>query len=656
MGSQIGPLYAFGPFRVDPVERVLWQNGRVVPLAPKVFETLLVLVENSGHLVEKEQLMQRVWPDTFVEQGNLTLNISTLRKLLGESSKEHHYIETIPRRGYRFVAYVRDSSDESVDLVMEEHTRSRIISDEKEETDTQDASEPGVDEVLMTRRGSDRRANWRPSSISFVIPLILLGVALIASYFWISNKTNRTEGLKVRSIAVLPFKPLGPDDTDEYLGVGMADALITQLSNIKQIVVRPTSFVLKYSRSGQDPKIAGRELGVDSLLDGKIQKVNDRIRVTVQLISTQDGSSLWADKFDEQLTNIFSVQDSISEQVAAMLMLKLTGEDRKLLAKRYTQNSEAYQSYLRGRYHWNKRTTEGLKAGVDYFKQAIEGDPQYALAYAGLADSYNMLAAYGLVPPKESFPQAKEAAWRALKIDDTLVEARTSLAYCLMYHDWQWSDAEREFKLAIKVNPNYALAHHWYAFYLRAMRRHDEAIVGIKRSVELDPLSLIISAGAGWIFSSAGRYDEAIEFCLKTLELDPSFVMGHVRLGYAYQQKSRFEEAILEFQKAVTLTRGRPRMLAQLARAYALAGKRSQAQMFLNEAKEQLKRSYDTPYFIALAHAALGEDDEAFEWLEKSYEERSHLLVDLNVESTLDRLRSDRRFQDLVKRVGLPQL
>jgi DNA-binding winged helix-turn-helix (wHTH) protein/TolB-like protein/Tfp pilus assembly protein PilF len=655
MSLQTKYFYEFGPFRLNPEQHLLTRNGEAVSLTPKALETLLVLVENSGYLVEKGFLMKRVWPDAYVEEGNLTLNISTLRKALGETATYHQYIETIPKRGYRFVAPVRVSQDENIDLVLEEHTLSSIITEEGQEATPQEFSETLFERVLNLGRARKRRAGWQLHSLLTATLLIGLGVTISVFYFWLSGKPKATEeGSAMHSVAVLPFKLLGPAGDDEYLGVGMADALITRLGNIKQLVVRPTSSVLKYTASGQDPQAIGRELQVESVLDGKIQRVGDSIRITVQLVSARDGLPLWAGKFDEQFTNVLSLQDSISEQVAAALMVKLSGKEEQLLTRHDTEDSEAYQLYLKGRYHWNKRTGEGLLKGIDYFQRAVEQDPQYALAYAGLADSYNALPGYGLAPPVDSFPRAKEAAKSALQIDDTLAEAHTALAYATMSYDWNWPEAEREFKLAIELSPNYAFAHHWYALYLQAMQRQTEAIAEMKRAVELEPLSLTINSGMSWVFCWAGRYEEAIESALETLELDPDFLMAHVRLGEAYEQKLMLEEAIRQFQQAVTLTERRPRMLAQLAHAYVLAGKKSQAQLLLNEAKDRLKQRYDTPYFLALAYVVLGERDQAIHWLERCYEERANLLVHLNVDPALDRLRPDPRFQDLLGRIGLP--
>lgn len=649
MAKQTKRIFEFGSFRLDPVERTLCHQDKVLPLAPKVFDTLLVLVENSGHLIEKDQFMKRVWPDTFVEEGNLTLNISTLRKILGENAIEHQYIETIPKRGYRFVATVRQLQD--IDLVVEEHTRSRIITEEREEANSQDLSEIPVDKVLDISEAR-KRAGWQLNPVFAAILLTVLGVTIIVFYFWLSSKPKPTEpGSAVRSVAVLPFKPLGLGGNDEYLGLGMADALITRLSNIKQVVVRPTSSVLKYNASGQDPQAAGRELQVESVLDGKIQRVGDRIRITVQLVRARDGLPLWADKFDEQFTNVFSVQDSISERVAAALVLKLTGEEKKLLTRHYTEDSEAYQFYLKGRYHWNKRTDEGLQKGIDYFKQAVEQDPQYALAYAGMADCYVLLASVHYLAPMEAVTRGKAAAVKALQIDDTLAEAHTTLANIRTTYDWDHVGAEREYKRAIELNAAYATAHQRYSLYLMAMGRTEEGLAEIKRALELDPVSLSINTSLGWRFYFARQYEQAIDQYRKTLEMDPNFLPAHFHLGQAYEQKGMYEEAIVEFHKAISFSRGQT--VAALGHAYAMSGKRREARKVLEQLEKLSKRRYVSPYGMVLIHTGLGEKDQAFAWLQRACEDRSVELCRLKVEPSLDSLRSDSRFRDLLGRIGL---
>lgn len=464
----------------------------------------------------------------------------------------------------------------------------------------------------------------------------------------------------INSLAVLPFKPLVAESRDEALELGMADALITRLSHLRQIHVLPTSSVRKYAALEQDPLAAGRELKVDSVLDGSLQRVGDRIRVTVQLVRVKDGSALWAETFDEKFSDIFAIEDSISRRVVTGLMLTLTGEEKKQLTKRYTENTEAHQLYLKGRYYWNKRTEEGLKKGIEYFNQAIEKDPGYALAYAGLADCYWLMGSGAAwLSPLVGASKGKAAALKALQIDETVAEAHTSLAAITLFYDWDWSGAEQQFKRAIELNPRYATAHHWYAFYLTLMGRPDEGIAEIKRAQELDPLSLIISTDFGFLLYFARRYDEAMEQLRNVIEMDPHFTTAHVRLGQVYEQKAMYEEAVAEFQKAVTLSpEGSYLYLARtyvLARTYALLGNRDEAVRILHEATKLSKKRHISPYAIALIYAGLGEKDRAFAWLERAYAERSNWLVGLKVDPRVDNLRSDPRFAELLRRMNFPE-
>nr|MBA2703849.1 tetratricopeptide repeat protein [Blastocatellia bacterium] len=435
---------------------------------------------------------------------------------------------------------------------------------------------------------------------------------------------------------------------------GISDALINRLGNIRQVVVRPTNAVRKYTDPGQDPMVIGRELGVDTVLDGNIQRAGERVRVTAQLINVRNNAPLWSETFDEKFTDIFTVQDTISERVVQALTLTLTGEEKKLLTKRPTSNTEAYQAYLKGRYFWNKRTEEGYKRAIEYFEESIEKDPRYAQAYAGLADSYALLGSMGnaVLPRSEAMPRAKLAAEKALLIDETLAEAHASLAFVLMHFEWDWPGAEREFKRAIELNPSYATAHHWYAYYLLARGRTDESLAEIKRAQEIDPLSLIINTDVGEMYFFARQYDRAIEQCQKTRELDPDFDLAVRLLGWTYLQKGMHEKAIAELQRAVSLSQGRRDSTALLGYAYGVVGKREEAKEVLSELKEIGKRSYVGPFEIALIYTGLNEKDQAFAWLEKAYDERSGSLILLNADPALDGLRSDRRFADLVRRVG----
>ncbi|HEV8486878.1 MAG TPA: winged helix-turn-helix domain-containing protein [Blastocatellia bacterium] len=591
MSKQDQTSYEFGPFRLDARERRLIREGKAIPLAPKVFDTLVALVEGGGRLIDKDELMMRLWPDTFVEEGTLARNISDLRKALGESSGSGKYIETVPKRGYRFVTDVRELTGTT--LIVQRQTRSRVIVEEEIEP---------------------------------------------------------ADGL--RSIAVLPFKSLSADEADEYLGLGIADALITRLTKIRRMMVRPTSAVFKYAGLRQDPVLAGRELNVASVLDGSIQRWNDRIRITVQLVSVKDASALWAEKFDEKFTDIFAVEDSISQQVATALTLTLTGDERRLLGRHYTENTEAYQSYLKGRYFWNRRSTESLKKGVEYFTQAIDLDPSYASAYAGVSDSYTLLVVREALPPQEGFAKAKAAAAMALRIDEEFAEAHASLGHALL-HNWEWDDAEREIKRAIELNPGYPSAHHWYSEHLTARGRCDESITELALAAELDPLSLVISADLGRAFYYARNYDQVIMQEARTLELDSNFWLSHINLGRSYTQKGMHAEAINELQKACELSVGNTEALSFLGFAYAAAGNRGQALEMLVELSELSKHSHVPPYHFAIVYAGLGDNDRAFEWLERSFEKHAVDLFTLRVEPMFDGLRSDPRFEDLQFRVGL---
>jgi len=485
-----------------------------------------------------------------------------------------------------------------------------------------------------------------------VIAVLLVGLAL-AIY---SSRPEQPRPAKpIKSIAVLPFKPLIAESRDEALELGMADTLISKLSNIRQVTVRPLSAVRQYAGLEQDAAAAGREQKVDAVLDGNIQRSGEKIRVTVRLVRVADGFEVWSDQFDEKFTDIFSVQDSVSRKVAGMLAVTLTGEEKELMTKRQTGDVEAYQFYLMGRYHLNRLTDDGFRKGRDYFQQAIDKDPNYALAYAGLADAYNRLSGFNAISPREGFPSARAAAIKALELDDKLAEAHTMLGVVKFFYDWDWSGAEREFTRAVEINPSYSDTHQMYSYYLSAMGRYDEALAEMRRAQELDQLSLEKNVGIGEILYYQRQYDQAIEQYQKVLEMDPNSGFTHWAIGNVYVQKKKYEEAIAEYQKAIPLSGDSPDEPASLGHAYALSGKRREAQVVLDALKERSRRSYVSPTIIAFIYIGLGEKDQAFAWLDKAYEGRDFILVQLKAEPTFDSLRSDQRFVDLLRRVGLPQ-
>jgi TolB-like protein/Tfp pilus assembly protein PilF len=459
----------------------------------------------------------------------------------------------------------------------------------------------------------------------------------------------------LRSVAVLPFIGLAAAAGEEYLELGITDALITKLGGLRGMIVRPTTAVLKYHRHDRDRALAARELRVDAVLDGTIQRSGDRIRVAVH-VNRADGVTLWAGRFDENLTDLFAVEDSIADQVARSLTLTLSAEDRRRLTKRSTENTDAYHAFLKGRFFWNKRSEEGLTRGIAFFEDAIELDPQYADAHAGLADSYNLLSAYGALSPKDGYPRARAAALRALEIDEQLAEAHTSLAYASLHFYWDWDSADRGFREAARLNANYPTAHQWYASYLTALGRFAEAMAEIRCALMLDPLSLMINADVGWHLYFARQHDAAIIQLQKTIEMDPSFAVAHWLIGLAYEQKGRTAQAIAAFERATSLSQDMPFALASTAHALARAGERERALATHARLVDLAARRYVSPYSIALVHAGLAEHDEAFRWLERACEERADRLVFLDVDPAFDPLRSDPRFDAIVDRIGVKRI
>jgi serine/threonine protein kinase/tetratricopeptide (TPR) repeat protein len=456
------------------------------------------------------------------------------------------------------------------------------------------------------------------------------------------------------SLAVLPFLNESGDPNMDYLSEGITESLISSLSQLPRLRVMARSTVFRYKGKDIDPQKVGHDLHVQATVTGRVQQRGDTLIIAAEMVDVERGSQLWGGQYSRKLADIFSIQEDISREISEKLRLRLTGEEQKRLTRRYTENPEAYQAYLKGRYYWNKRTVEGFKKGLEYFQQAIEQDPSYALAYAGLADSYNLLGLYVYhgFPPKESYPRAKAAAVHALQIDDTFAEPHTSLAWVKFRFDWDWPGAESEFKRAIELNPRYPTAHHWYAYYLAGVGRLDEARAAIQKAQELDPLSLIINATVAQVLYYSHEYDRAIEQLRKTLEIDPNFAHAHRLLGESYREKAMVGEAIAEMQKAVTLSGGnRAYYLGQLGNAYAVSGRRAEALKILNELMELSRQKYISPTIFAIVYIGLGEKDQVFAWLEKAYEERSGMPTEFMVEPIFDSLRSDHRFQELLRRM-----
>jgi len=501
-------------------------------------------------------------------------------------------------------------------------------------------------------RGSPLLVTARPLAKVWTAAAILAGVILLALLLWRGGLLESLRPSRIEALAVLPLENLSGDPEEEYFADGMTEALIADLAKIRALRVPSRTSVMQYKKAKKPLREIARELNVDAIVEGSVTRSGNRVRITAQLIEAKKDRHMWAESYERDLPDILALQGEVARAIAREIRIHVTPEERGRLSRTGSVNPEAYQAYLKGSYYSSKRTEEALARGIAYFEQAIETDPGYALAYAGLADSYSLLVRYGAVRPSEAMPKAKAAAKKALELDNTLAEAYASLAYASLHYDWDWQTAERQFQRAIELAPNYETAHQWYARYLTAMGRFDEAIAEVKRAQELEPLSLIINSAVGYAYYFARRYDQAIAESRKALEMDANFSRAHFNLGLAYEQKKMFPQAIASFQKAIASSGG-PLMEAALGHAYAVAGRRAEAQEVLDRLIELSKQRYVSAYQIATIYAGLGETDQAFAWLEKAYGERNNWLAYLKVDPIFDGLRSDSRFAALVRRVGL---
>ena len=491
------------------------------------------------------------------------------------------------------------------------------------------------------------------------VPITAAAVLLAAvGVYWLGRPGHRPE-----SIAILPFANAGGNPEMDYLGDGITESLINSISKVSGLAVMSRNAVFRYKGRDTDAQAAGRALNVQAVLTGRVLQVGNGLSISTELIDVRSNRHLWGEQYNRRLADILAIQDEISTEIADKLRSRLTGEEKKQLTKRYTQNTEAYQLYLRGRYHWNKKTAAGFNKGIEYFQQATEADPTYAPAYAGLAALYNNLANYNfaLLPPREAWAKAKAAADRALRIDDTLAAAHASLALVAYQWEWDWSAAEMEFKRALELDPgssstyepNPSSTNHWYAHYLMTMGRAQESFTAGRRALELDPVDLGNNAHQGWYYLFNHEYARAIEPLQKAIEMDPNFPVGRWYLGMAYEQLGAFPEAIAQFDNCVRITAGRPSMVALLGHAYAAAGRRNEAEATLQQLSELSKQQYVPPYPLAVIHAALGEKEEAFAWLERAYDARDSWMDYLAVDPRLDGLHTDPRFADLLRRLKL---
>jgi TolB-like protein/Tfp pilus assembly protein PilF len=570
--------YEFRQYRLDTRARLLFRNGQRVVLTPKAVDLLIALVEAQGQTVDKHELLRRVWPDTVVEEGSLSSHIFQLRRALGESAGGQRFIETIPKRGYRFVS-----------------------------------------------------------------PCAQLG----------SSAPRADVGRLM--LVVLPFENLSGGRKHDYFSEGLTEEMISQLArlNPEQLGVIARTSAMQYKSTTKTPQQIGRELGVSHLLEGSVRRASGRVRITAQLIRVSDATHLWAEGYERELHDILALQAQVARAIAREIQITLTVRADRRLERVAALDPGAHEAYLRGRHLWNLRTEEGMRKSIAQYEEAIRLQPDYPMAYAGLADSYVMLACRGMVPAKDSLRNAKAAGRKALELDGELGEAHGSLAHVRL-HDWDWEGLERDFQRAIDLHPALSIVYYWYGEYLMSMGRPQEAIAMTRRAQQSDPLSPVLGASLGMILYLARQYDEAERALQRAHEVDPNHFLPHMRLGLVRLQQHRSAEAIAEFKTAVALADHSTETLAALATAYAMAGKSGAARKLTAQLQASHAEHYVLPYNIAKIYAAAGATERALEWLERAYQEGNPDLIELNSEPLLDSLRGESEFSKLMRRIGFP--
>jgi TolB-like protein/DNA-binding winged helix-turn-helix (wHTH) protein len=624
----------FGVFEADIRSGELAKRGRRVRLQEQPFQLLAMLLERPGELLTREELSSKLWPNTIVDfDHGLNKAVAKIREALGDSAENPRFIETVARRGYRFLA----------DVTVTGHGQPQIVA--QVSSPGSGTSLPGLAEAGTSPRRPTRA--WRLLGLG-------LGLLLVAVLSW-SLYPRSPSAPAIRSLAVLPLENLSGDPSQDYFAQGMTDELITRLAQISALRVISRTSVMAYRGVRKSlPEIA-RELNVEAVVAGSVLLSGERVRVTAQLVQVPTDAPMWAQSYEEDLQDTLALQGKVARDIAEQIRVALNVQERSALVKSKTVNREAYEAYLKGRYFWSKRTGDGLKKAIEYFNRAIEMDPTYAGAYSGLADSYALAGdwEYGVLPPSEAFPLAKAAATKALALDHSLGEAHTSLAFALDLYGWDWEAAQAEYEAAIKLNPGYATAHHWYAWHLIVTGRKSEGISELRKAESLDPLSLIISADIADALCIAHLYDESVQQSRWTLELDPSFAVAHYELGQALEQKHMHDEAIAEFQRAIELSGHAAAFDSNLAYVYAVSGRKEEATRILKDLEARQDQNASAAANIALIYVGLGEHDLAMNWLNKAYEARSNPSILLR--PAFDTLRSDARFQDLLRRIGLPR-
>jgi TolB-like protein/DNA-binding winged helix-turn-helix (wHTH) protein len=656
----------FGVFEADLEAGELRKHGLRLKLSEQPFQILAMLLARPGEVVSREQLRELLWPkDTFVDfDHGLNNAVMKLREALGDSSEHPRFIETLPRRGYRFIAPVESKVMPSTLLGVPQTvippqtldaTAAQLVPTQAVALESA-AANSALPPALLD---GQRNRHLALSRIVILVVAVLAGSALISGltvHYVHGVNAGKVKTNLSSSLVVLPLENLSGDKEQDYFADGMTDDLIANLAKIRSLRVISRSTAMAYKGTHKPlPQIAN-ELNVDAVVEGTVMRVGNRVRITAELVQVSTDRHLWADTYESQIGDVLTLQNRVSSAIVDEIRINLTPEDKARLAKNPSVSPAAYEEYLKGRYYWNKRSGEGFIKAIRYFENATREDPQYALAYAGLADCYGIIGAtiYGSIPAAEAAPKAKAAAIRALQIDPSLAEAQTSLATAKFNYDWDWAGAAEGFRRAIQLDPSYATAYQRYSLYSIAMGRFDDSLEQIKKARDLEPLSISINASLGWRLYLAREYDRSIAQLRDTLEMDPDYEWAHLTLGQAYEQKAQYDLALAELRRAVEISHSSPLMVSALAHAYALSGNHSEALKLLAELDVLSRKQYVSPFYVAIVYLGLGKNDVAMTWLQKAYADRSNGLVFFKVEPELDPIRSDPRFISLLTKLNFP--
>ncbi|MCU1308098.1 MAG: Adenylate cyclase [Acidobacteriaceae bacterium] len=647
----------FGLFEVDLLASELRKQGRKIKLQEQPCRVLAILLERHGEVVTRDDLRKKLWTEnTFVDfDHSLNTAIMRLREALGESSENPLFIETLPRVGYRFIAPVEEVSEPEFNGHSSKVIAAPVAPHENGSSELAPVLS-GIRQVVLPvpPQSFDFRRWLLIFGILGLIALVALGISLFRSR---KSSLSASETPPFKSIVVLPLENLSRDMDQEYFADGMTDELIAHLAQIRSLRVISRTSAMEYKRTRKPLSEIARDLNVDAIVEGTVLRSGNRVRITAELIQVSTDRHLWAQTYESELGDILRLQSEVAGAIVNEIRIKLTPEEKRLLASTKPVSTESYENYLRGKYYWNKRSEEGLRKAIGYFQLAVQEDDHSALAFAGLADCYSIIgsAIVGTVPSHEVAAKAKAAALKALELDSKLAEAQISLATVNFNYDWDWAAAGNGFKKAIELNPSYATAYQRYSLYLIAMGHGRESLAEMDRARELDPVSISMNFSYGWRLYMARQYDQAIEQLRNTLEMDPNFVLPRMVLGQSYEQKGQYDQAISELQKAATISHQSPPVLGALGHVYASAGRKADAERVLHQLTEESKKQYVSPFYFGIVYAGLRQDGNAMDLLEKAYQDGSNSIVFLKVDPELDTLRPNPRFQTLLQRLALPK-